>query len=89
MTVIRAPHTREEHLAGSIVLHIARTVCLDISVLSVLRHRRPVCSLLDVIRRVEILSVYKRVTAVLLTSEITHESIRIIRLILVCWSLCA
>ena len=89
MTVVRTPHAREKHLARSVILHITRSVGLDISILSILRHRCPVSSLMYIIRSVKILSIYKRVAAVLLTSEITHESIWIVWLILVCRSLCA
>ena len=46
--------------------------------------RSPVCGLLYVIRSAEILSINKRVAAILLTTEITAESEGIVRLVLVC-----
>ena len=75
---VSAPHSREKHLSVCI-FNLARAFCLDVLV----AHRSPVCRGFDFIWRIEILSVHKRIASVLLTSEIAHESERIVRLVLV------
>ena len=89
MTLIRTPHTWEKHLAGRVVPHVTRAIRLDVSVLAVLRHRGPICSLLYIIWSIEILSIDKRIASVLLAAKVAHECIRIVWLILICRSLCA
>ena len=54
-----------------------------------LTHRSPVLRFFNIIRSIEILTVNERVASVLLTSEITDEGERIVRLVLVGRSLCA
>ena len=74
-----APHTGEEHLAGSIILRIDGAV--DMDVLAV--ERSPVPGSNQIIRSVEILPVHDGRGTVLLTGEITHQCEGIVRLVFV------
>ena len=52
-------------------------------------HRSPILRSLNIERGVEILTIDKRIATVLLTSKITYQGERIVRLILVGRRLCA
>ena len=73
------PHARKQHLAFRQVSGVCGGLRLHVFPVE----RRPVLVLLEVVRGVEILPVHQRRGTVLLTAQVTHQRVRIVRLILV------
>ena len=79
MTFVAAPHPREEHLGLGIIHRMHLASGLDVAV----AHRCPVPAVLELVCGVIGLAVYERIAAVLLASQVAHQGVRVVRLVLV------
>ena len=79
MTFVAAPHPREEHLGLGIIHRMHLASGLDVAV----AHRCPVPAVLELVCGVIGLAVYERIAAVLFASQVAHQGVRVVRLVLV------